>query len=441
MAVIDLVVIAAMIAINSVFAAYEIALASVSVARLQLLVRENRAGAKAALQMKQRMERSLAAVQVGITLVGAIAAATGGAGAEVQIAPFFERMGLASGPADFLAILVVVIPLTMVTIMFGELVPKVFALRNKEWVCLRMSAAMRGFALAVWPGVWIFEKVVMGIMRFGEHRWQHRIDGDSKPETAPLRELFAFAAMARTARLIGEREENIILGAARLSSRRVREIMLPSAYISMLNVNDSVADCLVAAHLDMHTRFPVTEKPGDPQAIIGYVNFKDIVAQLHLVPDSPSLRGILRPIPSERVEAIISSCMERLIREHAHIALIRDVANSVVGLVTLEDILEELVGEIEDEYDRLPVYAVASGAAWVVGGGVLLPRLKELTGIDLASDPPSTPARTLNEWVAGHLGRRIRRGDAVERGDRRVLVRKVRRRQVLEAQVSEARTN
>ena len=89
------------------------------------------------------MEASLAVVQLGITLVGAIAAATGGAGALEMIAPWFERLGMAPGLAEFLAIALVVLPLSAVTIVCGELVPKVFALRNKEWVCLRLSPVMR----------------------------------------------------------------------------------------------------------------------------------------------------------------------------------------------------------------------------------------------------------------------------------------------------------
>ncbi len=139
-------VIAGMILLNSVFAAYEIALASISLARLQLLVRENRPGARVSLYMKENMEASLAVVQLGITLVGATAGATGGASAVEMIAPHFEALGLAPGLAEFLAIAVVVLPLSVATIVVGELVPKVFALRNKEWVCLSLSPAMCWFA-------------------------------------------------------------------------------------------------------------------------------------------------------------------------------------------------------------------------------------------------------------------------------------------------------
>ena len=117
----------------------------------------------------------------------------------------------------------------------------------------------------------------------------------------------------------------------------------------------------------------------------------------------------------------MTACLERMIREHTHIALICEAAGKVVGMITLEDILEELVGDIQDEYDRLPVHAVPSGWAWVVGGGLALPRLKELTGIDLAAEPPAkTPegeVRNVSDWIVGHLHGPARGGDILQRGD------------------------
>lgn len=428
-------VIAAMLLLNSIFAAYEIALASVSVARLQVLAREHRRGAQAALRMKDGMEASLAVVQLGITFVGAIAAATGGAGATESIAPLFEQLGLHPGWAQFSAITTVVIPLSVVTILFGELLPKVFALRNKEWVCLRLSPGMRWFSFAFWPIVWLFETLVTNLMSWGERRWQHRLDGDAKQEAVELVELRAVAALARTSRLIGGREENIIVQAARLATRSIREIMLPAEFIAMLHRDTSLADSLIAAHLDMHTRFPVCDRVDDPQSIAGYVNYKDIVSQLRLCPDGPSLSGILRPLPSLLDELPISVCLERMIHSHAHIALVRDGRNQVLGMITLEDILEELVGEIHDEYDRLPTHVVASGKAWVVGGGVSLSRLRERTGISL--DPAATgEVRTLNDWVVSQLGRNVQGGDILDRPGARLLVRKLRRQKLLEAQIS-----
>jgi putative hemolysin len=385
--------------------------------------------------MKQDMEASLAVVQLGITLVGAIAAATGGKGAEEMISPVLQDLGMSAVWGDVLAISLVVIPLTALTIVFGELVPKIFALRNKEWVCLRLSPLMRLFTWSVWPVVWILEHSATLVMEWTERLWKPKFH-HPKSEAAELQELRAIASLARTARLIGAREESIILGAARLSSRSIREVMLPAEHISMLNLNDSVGDCLIAAHLDMHTRFPVAERAGDPQSIVGYVNFKDMVAHMRFSPHERSLRGILRAILNVADHLPISSALEKMMREHTHIALVRDGTGLVLGMVTLEDILEELVGDIQDEFDLLPTHVVGTGAGWIVGGGINLIRLRELTGIDLAADLPQGGARHLSGWVAGHLGRPARGADIVERNGVRIVVRKVRRQQVQEAQVS-----
>lgn len=434
---------AVMVLLNGVFAGYEIALAAVTAARLQILVNENRRGARAALYMKENMEASLATVQVAITLCGAIAAAIGGVGAAEGIRPFLnEHFGLSHVTASVLAIALVVVPLTFLTIMFGELMPKVFSLRNKEWVCLRLSSVMRWFCFSMWPAVWLFETGVTTMMAWSERRWRPRLHPGAKLEAVELLELRAQAASARASRLIGEREEGIILGAAKFASRTVREIMLPAEHITMLNVGASLEECLVTAHLEMHTRFPVAERPGDPESLLGYVNFKDLVALMRLSrPHEASLRAISRPLHTLGAELKLTGCLERLIHEHTHIALVRD-AGRVVGMITLEDVLEELVGEIEDEYDRLPSHAVRSGWAWVVGGGLSLERFKEVTGIDLATDPPSqTPeggVRTVSDWIIGHFQGRFRSGDILVRPHIRAVVRKVRRQKIFEAQIGQA---
>lgn len=427
---VELIVMAVMIALNSVFAAYEIALASIGLARLDTLAHEGRRGAASALRMKHGMEGSLAVVQLGITLVGAIAAATGGAGAEESLEPLILARGYSAGAAQFISIAAIVLPLTIVTIIFGELVPKVFALGNREWVCLRLSPLMEWFSYCVWPAVWFLETTTSLIVRLGERTWKGR-QGDS--DATALQELRAIAALARTSRLIGHREEGIIVSAARLSSTTVDAIMLPIAMVSYLDVSDSLAEALVSAHLDMHTRYPVTERKGDPQAFIGYVNFKDIVATLRLAPHEPSLRGILRPLVAFAATSTVAECLERLIHDHNHIAVVHNSNQSVVGIVTLEDILEELVGEIHDEYDRLPSHIVPAGGGWIVGGSVALDRLHAVTEGQLSLDQDQPLLSTLNEWVVHRLGRPARTGDILVAGNLRVLIRRVRRQAVVEA--------
>ena len=427
---IELIVIAAMIAFNSVFAAYEIALAAVGLGRLHALVMERRRGAVAALRMKQKMEASLAVVQLGITVVGATAAAICGAGAEESIEPTLRGFDLSEGVSQFLAIALVVAPLTVITIILGELVPKVFALRNKEWVCLKLSPVMQWFAYSVWPAVWFLEAAVTWIMKWGERGLRSCSDGGSK-EVA-MQELRGAAVLARMSRFIGHREEGIIVSASRLASIPLQNIMLPSEYIGMLVADQTLAEALVAAHQEMHTRFPVTEQLGNPQRIIGYANFKDIVAALRLSPRDPSLRNLVRRLRCFDADMSVADCLEHLIRERNHIALVREPGGRTIGMITMEDIVEELVGEIHDEFDRIPAHLTPAGQGWIAGGFVSLSHLRDTTGIELR--PLSEkPIYTLSDWIVERLGRPPRGADEIQGDSCRIVVRKTRHVLVQEA--------
>jgi putative hemolysin len=429
-------IIIAMIGCNALFAAYEIALASASLGRLKALADAHRGGARAALSMKQNMEASLAALQLGITLVGAIAAATGGADADEMIVPYLEHVfGFSPRSAHVLSLALIVIPLSAVTIVVGELIPKVFALKHKEWVCLKLSPPMKALTTIVYPAVWILEGTVRTLLSWSERRWTPTMEGH-KAEVTEMQELRAVVALARTSRLIGGQEEKIILGAARLSSRSISEIMIPTRDIFTLDVSLSMSESLVLAHSDMHTRFPVCAKSGDPQTICGYVNFKDIVSELRLAPDQPSLRGIMRSMPDLSEDMSIAASLQRMTHEHAHIALVRNSRAEIVGMVTMEDILEELVGEIEDEYDRVPAHVAEVGVGWVMGGGITLDRLEQITGTKIDRNRLPAGVRTLHDLITAYLGRAAHGGDVVKAQGLRLLVRKLRRQRVLEAQVS-----
>lgn len=352
----------AMIAVNGVFAAYELALASTTLGRLHRLAEERRRGARIALYMKRNVEASLAVVQLGITLVGAIAAAVGGAGAEESLAPaLMQRFDLSERLAEVTAIALVVAPLTAVMIVFGELIPKVFALRNSEWVCLTLSPVMRAFSLAVWPAVWLFETVVSGIVGLSERIW--RGPTGAAPDRPELRELRATAALARASRLIGKREERIIVSATELRARAVSDVMLPVEQVSLLAAEDSIAAGLRAAARDLHTRYPVATGPGLPADIVGYVNVKDLVIASHDPAPAARVGDIVRPILAVEADRAVAECLELLMGERSHLALVRSAEGEMVGLVTLEDIVELLVGDIDSEFaDRRP-YEPGSGSS------------------------------------------------------------------------------
>ena len=417
-------IIAAMIVLNGLFAAYELALASVSLGRLETLAGEHRAGAAAALAMKKRLEASLAVVQLGITLVAAMAAATGGVSADENFAPAIAAWGVSSTLADVLAIILVVIPLAAVTIVIGELIPKVFAIKNPELVVLLLSPAMRLFAAVTFPAIWFFELTTKAAIRLTERMLPGELSPDQE---AALRELRSQVNLLRTSKMIGVQEERIILQASRLSTMTVREIIVPAEDVVVLTADATLSENLVIAHMELHTRFPVSERAGDPQAIVGYVTFKEMMLLAKTNPGNPVLREIVRPLISLSAELPVNDALRQMLAEQHHLALVRDQAGAVLGILTQEDVFEELVGDIQDEFDRLPRHVSSLGQEWIAGGGAHLDRLREvLNRPDLGQDLPE-PA-TVNDWLKYGEDRKFRGGDVLEKEGVWLLIRKVRRK-------------
>jgi putative hemolysin len=437
MFVYELIVIGAMLVFNAVFAAYEMGLASISRARLAILLHDRRKGAADAVFMKDRMEASLAVVQVGITVVGAVAAATGGAGVQEQFSPYLQQQGLSETLADVVALVMLVVPLTFVTIVFAELVPKMVALHHNEWVVLRLSPIMRILSRVAHPVVWITEGTVKAVMSLLPHHARAQTGAKSQW----LHELRAAVSLARTSKLMGEREEKIVLAAAQMSTRPVRDIVLPAQDMSMIYVGSTLMEALVQAHLDMHTRFPVCMKPNDPQSVETYLNFKDIVAAMRVNPKDPSIRGISRPIKKIPGDMVLSNLLEMMIQQKTHIVLVVSEEGTVLGMVTLEDVIEELVGEIEDEFDRLPVYIHPCGAAWIMGGGVPMTMAASTAGLDWSGKFGSGRVPVLAEWAKQNAPDGLRGGEAIESDGLRVVPRKFRRRRLSEAMVCPAAEN
>lgn len=426
---VQFLVIALMLGLNGVFAAYEMALASVSRARLHALAGRKARGAADAVFMKDRMEASLAVVQLGITLVGAIAAATGGVSASESIAPWLGgKFGFSDMWAEVTAVMLFVLPLSGVTIIFAELVPKMIALNHREKVCLRLSPFMKGLFHFFHPVVNVLEFTVKRLVAIGSRR----ITAAVRDEDPGLHELQAAAALARTSRLIGAHQEKILLSAAQLSTRPVREILIPAVDLCTIPVSATLSQALVKAHMDMHTRFPVCRTEGDPQTIDGYVNFKDIIAALRINPQDPSIHGIVRPLKRVEADRSISYALELMMQEKLHIVLVTGRNGEVAGMVALEDIIEELVGEIEDEFDRLPGYMHPFAGGVIAGGGIPMESLSRVLG--LKAEFPAH--ERLTDWCVRRASGALEGGQVIEADGLRVTLRKFRRHKVGEAAVS-----
>jgi putative hemolysin len=428
----ELGVIILMLILNAIFTAYEMGLATISRSRIAILVNEHKKGATDAAFMKDRMEASLAVIQLGVTLFTTIAAATGGVGAQDAFAPYLaQHWHISMTLAKVVAVTFVIIPLTLVTIVFVELVPKMFALSNKEWIVLRLSPFMKILAKIIDPFVSVIEFVVKKIVAAIA-----RMQPETRDAQLPwLHELRAAVSLARTSKLMGEREEKIVLAAAHLSSHLVRDIMLPAQDISMIYVGNTLSHALVKAHLDMHTRFPICMVENDPQTIERYLNFKDIVSALRVNPSDPTIKGISRPITSVKEDMPLSKLLEMMIQEKTHIVIIVSHENVVLGMITLEDIIEELVGEIEDEFDRLPTHIHPSGAGWIMGGGVLMTTVASTAGLDWSAKFTGR-VPTLAEWCNQTFGSPLKGGETIESDNLCVVPRKFRRKKLQEAIVS-----
>lgn len=426
---IELLVVALMLVLNGIFAAYEMALASVSRARLGVLLGRKLRGAEEAAFMKDNIEASLAVVQLGITLSTAVAAATGGLSASDTLSPWLvQQLGINSIVADILALVVWVIPLSSATIIFSELLPKLLALKNRERVCLRLSPFMKAIYHTFTPVVRIFERAVKRLVPMFSKK-----TASSDMDMQWLHELQAATALARTSRLIGAHQEKILLSAAQLSSRSVKDIVIQISEVSTIPLASSLSQALVIAHMDMHTRFPVCAKEGDFQSIEGYVNFKDIISALRLNPADPSVKGIVRPIKKVAASNSISQALEVMILEKLHIMLVTGKGGQVIGIVTLEDIIEELVGEIEDEYDRLPNHIHPFAGGWIMGGGVYMATVYQMTGIAM---PDTATQERLSDWCARNAAGKLQGGEFIDAEGLRVMPRKFRRHKVSEAAVS-----
>jgi putative hemolysin len=206
--------------------------------------------------------------------------------------------------------------------------------------------------------------------------------------------------------------------------------------ISMLSAGSSLSDALLLAHLDMHTRFPICTQHENPQTIIGYVTFKDLVVALRMEPQTTKLKSIMRPIKRFRQWDSIAQVLELMIRDRVHIALVETPEGVVLGMVTLEDIMEELVGEIEDEFDRLPSHMHQTEFGWIMGGGVRMDVVASAVCGPESLVQAELKNMTLADWCAHILGRPVKKGETIRWEGLLVNVRKLRRQKIAESFVT-----
>jgi len=314
------------------------------------------------------------------------------------------------------------IALTFVMLQFTEILPKTLGVQLGTAMAPYMARPLQLALVVFGPFVWMLHAL--------NRPFEARRAGGAAGGTA-VDEIASLAALARISKDIGMEEERIILGATRLRARRAHELMIPLGQVVMLSDDLSLPRAIVAAHLDAHTRFPVHEA-GARERVVGYINFKEMIYFMSANPRNPTLRGIVRPVNFIAPETTATELMKMFVEQHEHIAIVRGSDGRAQGLVTLEDLVEELIGDIGDEFDRLPRYShPLEGGTWIFGGGVPMDEVSKCTGGGLPGG-----GDLFADFVAGLCGDAPKGGQVVRAGSHSVLVRRVRRGRVFEASVS-----
>ncbi len=381
----------------------EACLLSLSLADIARISERNSLAAKIWKNFKENIQQPITVVLIINTLAHTI-------GASISGGKFDQLFG-----ARWIILFSLLFSFTM--IQWTEILPKTLGVRYNKKVAILAALPLKYLIYLFTP----FVNLVQFINRPFERK---------KPKEAGMSAIDDISVLARFAafdKIISKDQEKILSETLKLSGLKVGDVMVEKEEIKYLSTKMSLMEALIEAHIHHHTRLPLINGD-DRDAIVGYVNFKDIVSVLQTNPKNPSLEGIVRPILEVREDEPLSVALNNLTRGYQHIAIVKDARGKVAGLVTLEDVIESIMGEIQDEYDLLPVYFYQIAAnRFLAGGGVSLRSLREKAGLDL---PDSH--KTLNEWLMELFGRTPKVEEEISYKGNIFITRKVRRSNIHE---------
>ena len=417
---------------NGFFAASEIALIATRKSRIDALLEKGVKSAAAVARLKNDPDRLLATVQIGITIVGSLASAIGGAAAIGFVKPFIENLPLpyVARWGEPLAILLVVMPIAYLSLVLGELVPKSLALRYSERIaCLvapvidflsRISSFLVKTLTASSNAVlWIF-------------------GGKEKNEGASfitVEEVKSLIQEGAAKGIFNETEKELIHSVFEFADTPVKVVMIPRPEIHAIEVNASLAEVAKSFVDSGFSRIPVYE--GELDRIIGILYNKDVFKALQEKSDF-RIRDHLHPAFFVPSSLPISELLKQLQRRRLAMALVVNEFGEVEGLATLEDLLEEIVGEIRDEYDREergPVEHLPDGSM-VIQGSTLLKDLKSDYGLPFEESPDYL---TLAGFVLAQLKRIPRGGERVEYNGYRLTIVDMEGRRIVRVKLEETK--
>jgi len=408
----QIVLIAIFIIINGFFAASEIAVVTSRRTRIKQLVEEQRRNAKILLSLREEPDRFLATIQIGVTLTGALASAIGGAAAVKVLKPAIGEIPIAivSASSEAISIGIAVVIITFFSLIFGELIPKSIALANPEGIALRVAPIIRRFSLFATLFVNILTATSNFLLKpFGKKAFTKR----------------AYVSEEEVKLLIEEggeqgvfepEEKELIHSVFEFTDTFVREVMIPAPKMVTIGIRISIDEVKNIISEEKFSRFPVIGK--DINDIRGILYAKDFYNLLSTV-GTVDVRKIVKPPLFVPETMKISILLRDMQKKRIHMAMAIDEYGAVSGLVTLEDLLEEIVGEIRDEYDiESPVIRLNDGTL-IIDASISLRDLNEDYDLDI---PESPEYETLGGFILTDLQRIPQTGDAIETDGKRLRV-------------------
>jgi putative hemolysin len=409
---IEIILISIFIIINGFFAASEIAVVTARRTRIRQLMEEGRKDAKILHDLREQPDRFLASIQIGVTFAGALSSAIGGAAAINILSPM-----LATTPVQFIAtysepisIGLIVMVITFFSLIFGELIPKSVALSNPEGIALYVAPMIKRFSTIAYVFVSILTATSNFILSpFGRKAFTKR----------------AYITEEEVKLLIEEggeqgvfepEEKELIHSVFEFTDTCVKEVMIPATRMVTVNIHIASAELKTLIAEEKYSRYPVIGK--DVNDIRGILYAKDFFNILTAV-GSVDVRKIVKPPILIPETMKISILLREMQKKRIHMAIAIDEYGAVSGLVTLEDLLEEIVGEIRDEDDiESPVIQLSDGAM-LIDASISLRDLNEDYNLDIEESPDY---ETLGGYIVTFLQRIPQAGDVVETDGKRLRV-------------------
>ena len=398
---------------NGFFVAAEFAIVKVRSTQLAELADQGSVRAKMARKLTRHLDAYLSATQLGITLASLALGWIGEPAFEHLIEPLFIRFGGAGSEAvaKSVSVAVAFIVISVLHIVFGELAPKSIAIQKPVGTSLWIAHLLHAFYVITYPAIFVLNGVSRGALRLVG------IEPASDHETAHSpEELRLILAGSEKAGILSEHNRQIIEGVFQFSKRTARQIMVPRTDVVVLSTTRSIEENLETIRTTRHTRYPLCE--GTLDHTVGLIHVKDLMlAQLR--GPGRRLEELKRDVLFVPENGTVDQLLAQFIEFKTHMAVVLDEYGGASGIVSLENITEELFGQIQDEFDReRPEIEPLGSGRYRVRGDYLIEDLADRLKIDVGEPEEET----VGGYVAARLGREVKPGDRVEMGDLAISV-------------------